>query len=341
MKLQVIVKNASKNVVTNTVVDAIAGPTDTVLNVQEYAASIANIASFPDQKLFLKGKALQNTDRLTDHDIKDGDTLELQFQASEQTLVDQISGLLGDKALSPEEISLLYSYRYGISFEDALTALGLCEGRIRPFLESQKRFSFHNDVVKVAVAAKSLEDPEPTKDCLPSVIQVTVSVDIKGMGKPLQLLSDESTDDEDKDVCVHLEMTQSVARAKEIIAGLVQMPFPDRDLMLGGNKLEDGMSLYEAGVKDGSKIAMVVRASEEALASQLEDLLKEKTALAPGDLGLHYCQRYGTPVSQALRTLGLHANLRRFLESHSNFCLIDGSVSLVNKPLLMTSVLED
>jgi len=341
MKFQVVVKNASKSVANNTVVDVIAGTTDTVLSVQQYVASIVNITSFPDQKLFLKGKALQNTDRISEHDIKDGDTLELLFQASEQTLIEQLSGLLGDKSVSPEEVSLLYKYRYGISFEDALSILGLYSGSIRLFLESQKRLSFLDGIVTVAAASKSMEDSVPKEDCLPSVIQVTVSVNVKGMGKPLQLLSDESTDDEDKDVCVHLDISQSVARAKEIIASFLQMPFPDRDLVLGGSTLEDGMSLYEAGVKNGSAIVLVVRASEEALASQLEDLLKETTAVAPSDLGLHYCQRYGTPVSQALRTLGLHANLRRFLESHSNFCLIDGSVSLVNKPLLMTSVLED
>ena len=50
---------------------------------------------------------------------------------------------------------------------------------------------------------------------------------------------------------------------------------------------------------------MVVHASEASLITQLEDVLQQRMAVSPGDLGLLYCQRFGTPVVQ-VRTLMEH-----------------------------------
>merc|ERR1719321_2316172 len=102
--------------------------------------------------------------------------------------------------------------------------------------------------------------------------------------------------------------------------------------MFGKKKLEDCLSLEEAGVQHGSALVLVVRASEKSLAVQLEELLQKRASLSPSELGLHYCQRFGTPVGQALRTLGLHTNLARFLEGQSQFSVRGGCVTLANGP---------
>merc|ERR1719316_2436030 len=165
-----------------------------------------------------------------------------------------------------------------------------------------------------------------------------VSVEVHVPGKAITSLSD--SDDwlglEDGYESLRLKSSDTVARAKEIIAATQQIPFPDRDLLLEGKTLEDGLSLTEAGVTNGALLVMMVRASEASLASQLEELLRERTGLSPNELSLHYSQRYGTPVSQVLRTLGLHGNLKRFLEERPQYSLVSGCVTLASGPKLVT-----
>lgn len=334
MKVQVMVTNSSKAAAASTTIDASLGPADTVLNVQDFVASVTNTFSFPDQKLIFNGKVLPPNSRLSDHDVKEDDVLEFVFTASEQTFVKQLSDLLGKQAVSPEELGFLYSYKYSVSCDDALKAMGYTDGP-RSFLESQKCFSFTGDLVKITQAAEKAVQPSaglcPIKeDKVHGLIEVSVAVEVHVAGRSPELLER----DEDDDVYMHLEASDTVARTKEIIAAAEQMPFPDRELQLGGKKLEDGQSLGETGVKNGANLVLVVRASEAALAAQLGELLRDRKALSPSELSLHYCQRFGTPVGQALRTLGLHSNLGRFLEGHAQFSVAGGCVTLVDGPKL-------
>jgi hypothetical protein len=292
---------------------------------------------FPDQKLLFKGKEFPSSQSLSQCGIKDGDMLEFVFQASEQTLIKQLSDLLGKQAMSPEELGLLYSYRYAVSFDDALKALGHANGKLRSFLESQKCFSFAKDFVKVVqVNEKSLQQSValcPIKENKAhGLIEVKVSVEVRVPGRSPELVSC----DDEEDVYIRLEASETVTRSMEIIAASEQMPFPDRELWLGSQKLQAASSLGESGVQNGSALLMVVNASETSLASQLEELLSERIGLSPSDLGLHYCQRFGTPISQALRTLGLPAKIGRFLEGRSQFSITNGCVTRSNGPKLIT-----
>lgn len=340
MKVQVVVTNSNKAAANTQTIDATVGPTDTVLNVQELIASITKTFSFPNQKLLMKGKVLTSTHRLSDCGVKEGDVLEFQFQASEQTIIQQLSDLLGKQAMSPNELALLYSYRYANSFEDSIKALGYTNIQLKGFLESQKCFCFQGDCVKLVEATEKAVQPSTClhaikEDKAHGLIEVSVAVEVHVDGRSPELLSR----DEDEDILIRLEASDSVARAKEIIAANEQMPFAQRDLVLGERKLEDALSLSESGVKNGALLVLVVHASEASLAQQLEELLYKRAALSPSELGLHYCQRFGTPVGQALRTLGLHSNLRRFLEAHSQFSVTGGCVTLTNGPKLTTPVL--
>lgn len=342
MKIQVTVKNLNKAVTTSTAICATVGPADTVLGVQELIASMTNTFSFPDQKLLFNGKALQNNQRLSDCGVNDGDALEFVFQASEETLAKQLSDLIGKKSVSTMELGLLYSYKYAVSFEDALKALGYAEAHLRGFLESQKCFCFQGDCVKVVQASEKTVQPPATlspieEDKVHGLIRVGVSVEVHVDGRSPEVLSC----DEDEDAYMQFEVSETVAKTKDIIAASLQMPFPERELMLGEQKLEDELSLGDAGVKNDSMLLMVVHASDKSLALQLEALLSERKALSASELGLHYCQRFGTPVSQALRTLGLHANLGRFLEAQPQFSIAGGCVTLANGPKLMTPVPAD
>jgi len=336
MKIQVVVTNSIKATATSQTIEATVGPADTVLNVQERIASITKTFSFPDQKLLIKGNVLASDQSLSACGVKEGDVLEFQFKASEQTITQQLSDLLGKKAMSPLELSLLYSYRYSMSFDDAMNTLGHAKGDLRAFLENQKCFCFQGACVKVVQTEKTVEPP----CCLPAIkedkshgiIEVNVVIEVQVAGRSPMLMPQ----DENEEIYIRLEVSDTVARAKEIIAASEQMPFPQRDLKLGEKKLENGLSLSDAGIKNGSLLVMVVYASQASLAQQLEEVLLKRVALSPSELGLLYCQRFGTPIGQVFRTLGLQSNLKRFLEGQAQFSVTGGCVTLVNGPKLTT-----
>merc|ERR1719159_1341239 len=58
---------------------------------------------------------------------------------------------------------------------------------------------------------------------------------------------------------------------------------------MGDQRLANDISLEDAGVKNGCALKMKVRASEAAFASQLEELVRERTALATSEIEL-LCQ---------------------------------------------------
>jgi len=332
MKIQVIVKNISATADNQTTVKATVAPGDKVSNVMEFVASTANIVAFPDQKMCFQGKELALAKTLSEYGIEDNSVLELAFQASEQTLVKQLSELLGETSMSQQELSFMYSYRYGMSLDDAFKILGMSKEQIRSFFENSKELTLQNGNAKVAGAQKVTPTADsPQVEQPPAFVKINVSIKLEGSGTTKGSM----LDDEEDDMLVRLDTRQTVAQAKEIIAAIAQTSFPDRDLWKGDQKLEDCHTLAEAGVQDESSLVMSVYASDSALASQLEALLSERDALSPNELGLHFCQRHGVPVSQALRTLGLHSNLRRFLESQSIFAIKGGCVTLVHgRPLL-------
>jgi len=338
MKIQVVVTNMNKAAANSKTIQATVGPADTVLRVQELIANATNTFSFPDQKLLFNGQVLSQKQRLSECGVKDGAQLEFQFLASEQTLTKQISDLLGEKAITPEELSLLYSYRHGNSIEDTLQVLGYKEGQIRSFLGNQKCFSFDGTNVRVLQDIGNVAPTSATKlhaikeDKVHGVLEVNVAVELRVPGKSPDLLER----DEDENMYMHLDASHTVAKAKEIIAASEQMPFPERDLLLAGKMLDDALCLGESGVKNGSNLVLVVHASESALAGQLQGLLKDRVALSPKELGLQYCTRFGTPVNQALRTLSLPANLGRFLQGHPQFTVEGSCVKLSDGPELTT-----
>lgn len=316
MKMQVIVRNLCKAGANANSIEITAMPNNTVLEVRERIASITNTNSFPDQKMLFKGTVLDSNQPLRVYDVTEGDVLEFVFQPSEEVLVKQLSDLLGVRAMSIEELGLLYIHRHGMSLGDVLEVMGYDARKLRSFLEGKKCFAVDAGLIK------AVQDGVPH-----GPIEVSVKVELQVSGK----ISAGISDDEVDETILRLEASQSVAKAKEIIAASVLIPFPDQQILLGKQKLEDELSLHEAGVTDGASLVLSVQASEAVLASQLETLLQECTALSPNELSLHYCQRFGTPVFQALRILGLQGNIKRFLEDQPRFAIKGGCVTLINQ----------
>jgi len=324
MKVQVTVKSANKVTTSTETLNIVVKPTETALELVERLSSLTNTLAFPDKQLMCKGKTLDGINSLGSYGIVEGDALELIYEAREQTLVKQLSDLLGEHAGSVEELGLLYIHRHGPSIDEVFQYLGLADQKISTFLESQKCFSLENGLVKKSLVPKNLaESATGTNDA--GIIKVRVLVQLGASAKP-SLCSFDDDDADETPLC--LERSGTVANAKKVIAAAELIPFPEHDLVLGDKKLVNELSLNDAGVRSGDSLILVVRASETTLVSQLEELLRERAALSPTELSLLYCQRFGTSVCQALRMLGLHNSLKRFLERHETFLIRGGCVTL-------------
>jgi uncharacterized ubiquitin-like protein YukD len=326
MKMQVIVKPLNKAAIAKSL-ELTVMPSSTVLEVQQRVASMTYTASFPEQKMLFNGKMLDVKKPLSDYGVAEGDVLEFSFEPSEKVLVEQLSALLGASAVSVEELGFLYIHRHGMPLGEVLEAIGRPSEKLLAFLEGQKCFTFDGGFVKVTETTEQIQEPS-VAEVSRGLIEVRVKVEVH-VGEKVSSIS---SDDEAEEATFRLDGAQSVAKAKEIIAATELIPFPNQELRLGAQSLEDDLSLHDAGITDGASLALLVRASEAALVSQLEEVLQDCVALSPNELSLHYCQRFGTPVFQALRILGLHGNIRRFLEGHPRFSLNGGCVALVDIP---------
>lgn len=304
--------------------ETMVGPADTALSLLERVSASTNTFCFPDRKLFFNGQVLPSGQRIASCGIKEGEALELTFQASDDTLAKQLSDLLGDKAMTAEELGLLYIHRHLVSVQDALEVLGHPNCKLQTFLADQKHFCLEGGLVKVSK--------------LSLVLEVRVGIELHVPGKAPEHLCCEEGDQQ----VLRLDASESVAKAIDVIKASEQMPFLDCNLALAegnagpqaGREMPRHLSLRDAGVVNGAILVMVVHASVSSLAAQLEGLLRERVALSPNELSLHYCQRFGTPIGTALRTLGLPGNLKRFLESQPQFSIVRGCVTMVNGPQL-------
>jgi hypothetical protein len=326
MKVQVVVTSSNKFAGTSSErLELTVMPMDTVNELQERIVTMTNTFPFSDKRMLFNGKVLDGTKSVSVCGIVEGDVLEFVFEASEHLFVQQLSDLIGKQTMSVEELRLLYIHRQGISVDDVLKFMGHTNQKFFAFLEDQKCFCLNGDFVSV------LQGNDKTQALDNSCsnqghYEVKVTVEIHVPGRPSHVISDDELDE----APMVLQRSDTVARVKEILAAAKLVPFPDRELLLAGTKLQDNLSMSDAGVTDGALLVLSVCASESALVSQLVELLGERTPLSPTDLSLHYCQRFGTPVCQSLRMLGLRGNFRRFIEGHPRFSLNDGCVTLVD-----------
>jgi len=345
MKVKVMAQR-SATATTNTMIEVTVASGDTVEDVWERVALEANTLCFPDQTLFFNGKALPNSSRFSACGVKDGDALELHFEASESTLVEQLVKLLDQKELKLEELGLLYTFRHCVPFEDALKALGYAKGTLPDFLNGQKHFCVRGGLVKVAErqsTLKPLTSSPSTRANVGGLIEVVLSIEIQGPDStPVQFSFDDDEDDENGLRLPRLEASQTVAKVRETMIAFQQIPFADGALLLEGEKLDSMLSLNDAGVTDGAHLTMVVRASEATLASQLEELLREWGGPSSiTSLGQKYSARFGAHVRQALQILKLSGDLKRFLVGRpQQFFVAAGLVTLANLPQLVAPLCQ-
>jgi 2'-5'-oligoadenylate synthetase len=122
----------------------------------------------------------------------------------------------------------------------------------------------------------------------------------------------------------------TVQNVKERIAASQLIAFPEQDLMLDGEVLEDKKMLADCGVKENSSLDFVIQASEASLKRQLTELLQARD-LTSDELGLLYCYKHGVSISQALKTLGHPEKFQDFIKQQKEFMVENGRVALIRK----------
>jgi len=144
MKVQVNLKVASQ-AGTSGKVELTAEPTDTVRIIKERIAA-SQLIAFPDQHIVFNGKVLQEVESLADCGVKESSSLDFVIDATEASLVQQLTDLLQARELSCDELGLLYTYKHGVSVNQALKTIGNSE-KLQDFIRKQKEFMIENGKV--------------------------------------------------------------------------------------------------------------------------------------------------------------------------------------------------
>lgn len=144
MKVQVNLKVASQ-AGTSGKVELTAEPTDTVRIIKERIAA-SQLIAFPDQHIVFNGKVLQEVESLADCGVKESSSLDFVIDATEASLVQQLTDLLQARELSCDELGLLYTYKHGVSVNQALKTVGNSE-KLQDFIRKQKEFMIENGKV--------------------------------------------------------------------------------------------------------------------------------------------------------------------------------------------------
>jgi len=120
---------------------------ETVQSVKDRIAA-SQLIAFPDQDLVLDGKVLDDTKTLADYDVQDSNCLDFVIKATEDSLAQQLAGLLQARDLSTDELGLLYCYKHGVSINQALKTIG-CTEKFPDFIKKQKQLFTENGRVSL------------------------------------------------------------------------------------------------------------------------------------------------------------------------------------------------
>lgn len=120
-------------------------PADTVASIKHKISGV-QLIPFLDQDMKYNQVVLDDTSKVLDCGIHQGDSVDLEVKASEATLAHQIGDLLETRDLTVDELGLLYCYKHGASIKQALKWLGH-EISLQDFLVKQKTLSMKNGMV--------------------------------------------------------------------------------------------------------------------------------------------------------------------------------------------------
>merc|ERR1719401_1659618 len=320
VQVKVVVQLAAKTAQQNATqsFQLLVSPEDTVASVKERVAAVEPLP-FPDQHvLVFDGKELGDEARhLAECGVVEGSSLDLVVRASEAALARQLEELLQAKALAPNELSLLYSHKYGLTVTQALKTLGLGDEQLVAFVQRQKRLHLKNGVVE-AMAQGEVDSGARTEpsELAKAAFEVRITVTLKHPSRLDEVIA----------TSVMVKPADTVLSLKERIMAAELLPLPGALLSLAGKNLNDQQRLEDAGITMGSHVDLSVRASERVFTRQLVDLVQGRI-LSVKELGDLYCCRSGASVHQALDVCGNGEKFKDFLNRQTCFSMGGGAVS--------------
>jgi len=112
--------------------------TDLVGSVKEKVAA-SQLIAFPEHHLAVKGSKMEEGKKLSEYGVTAGGELDFVLEATEQSVVKQLSELLQSRDLTCDELGLLYCYKHGVSTNQALKTIGI-DMKLADFVKEQKAF---------------------------------------------------------------------------------------------------------------------------------------------------------------------------------------------------------
>merc|ERR1719316_1007809 len=96
----------------------------------------------------LNGAVLEKEKTLADYGVQECMSFDFVIQASEASLVNQLTELLQARDLTCDELGLLYCYKHGVSINQALKTVGHPE-KFHDFLQGQKSLLVRDGLVSL------------------------------------------------------------------------------------------------------------------------------------------------------------------------------------------------
>merc|ERR1719390_295862 len=108
------------------------------MSVKDKVAA-SQLIAFPEHHLAVKGSKMEEGKKLSEDGVTAGGELDFVLEATEQSVVKQLSELLQSRDLTCDELGLLYCYKHGVSTNQALKTIGI-DMKLADFVKEQKAF---------------------------------------------------------------------------------------------------------------------------------------------------------------------------------------------------------
>jgi len=154
MKVQVCLKTAEKDAATSKF-EVHVSQQDTVGNVKDKVAA-SQLIAFPEHKLVFKGETMDEKKTLLDYGVEESSALDFVLEATEESVVKQLTELLKTRDLTCDELGLLYCYKHGVSTNQALKTVGI-DTKLADFIKTRKEFVLEGAKISVVRKDTSLK----------------------------------------------------------------------------------------------------------------------------------------------------------------------------------------
>lgn len=219
-------------------------------------------------------------------------------QEGEAKVSEQLTGLLQTKAMTVEELQLLYSYKYGFSIDDALKFAGF-NGKTQEFLDEQKYFSFQEGSISVTpVDIVVTVDEAPTLD-EPAVMDEQEPVSAQ---RPLPTIANFGFNNVDDDDCASITDTNSTtddSESSQLDADSEQVDIPGWHSI--GNRLVAALGKDDENDADGKRWKVLGGRLATAFSSDGSDSEDDDLGLEDDATNIAAWQDVGSRVATACK----------------------------------------